>query len=115
VGWINIYFLQKIFCSERLAYNFCKVLNRKVVNLNRIKSNIMYGEAKKLHLIDAIIKIENDAILTEVETIIAKSNLVVVPQRNFKKFAGMLTDEEAVEFKNAINEGCEKIHNDDWK
>jgi hypothetical protein len=41
----------------------------------------MYGEAKKLHLIEAILKIENETLLTEVETVLAKSNLVAVPRK----------------------------------
>jgi hypothetical protein len=75
----------------------------------------MYGEAKKLHLIEAILKIEDDILLDKVETVIAKSNLEVEQKRSFKKFAGMLSDAEATELENAINEGCETINNDDWK
>ena len=32
----------------------------------------MNGEAKKLHLIEEILKIENDVVLEEVETVISK-------------------------------------------
>jgi hypothetical protein len=32
----------------------------------------MYGEARKLHLIQAILKIDNEAILTAIETIVDK-------------------------------------------
>jgi hypothetical protein len=35
----------------------------------------MFGEAKKLHLIEEILKIENEAVLTEVETVINRSKL----------------------------------------
>jgi hypothetical protein len=75
----------------------------------------MYGEARKLHLIEAILKIKNDAVLTAVETAIAKNNLQLKPRKSFKKFAGGLTDEEANEFEKVINEACETINKDDWK
>lgn len=75
----------------------------------------MYGEAKKLHLIEEILKIENEAVLEEVETVIAKSKLHAVGRRNFNDFAGMLSDEEADELEKIIEEGCEQIHPDDWK
>ncbi|WP_462220086.1 hypothetical protein [Ferruginibacter sp.] len=47
----------------------------------------MYGEAKKLHLIEEILKIENDAVLDEVETVISKNKLVAVYFKSFKVFA----------------------------
>jgi hypothetical protein len=75
----------------------------------------MYGEAKKLHLIEEILKIENEAVLTEVETVITKSKLHAIGRRNFNEFAGMLSDEEADELEKIIQDGCEQIHPDDWK
>ena len=75
----------------------------------------MFGEAKKLHLIEEILKIENDAVLAEVETVIAKSKLHAVGRRSFASFSGMWTKEEADELEKAIEEGCEQIHPDDWK
>lgn len=75
----------------------------------------MYGEAKKLHLIEEILKIENDAVLAEVETVITRSKLHVAGRRSFKEFAGMLSDEEAARLEKDIAEGCEQIHPDDWK
>ena len=37
----------------------------------------MSAEAKKLHLIEEILEIDNDAVLAEVETVISKSKLWV--------------------------------------
>lgn len=66
----------------------------------------MYGEARKLHLIEEILKIENDQLLEEVESLIAKGKVIELPKRrNFNDFAGMLTDEEANEIKKTIEEG----------
>lgn len=75
----------------------------------------MYGEAKKLHLIEEILKIENAAVLEEVESVITRSKLQAVGRRSFKTFAGSLSDQEADELEKIIEEGCEQIHPDDWK
>jgi hypothetical protein len=75
----------------------------------------MYGEAKKLHLIREILKIENEAVLTEVETVINLRKLHTVGRRNFNEFAGILSDEEADSLKKTIEENFENINPDDWK
>lgn len=75
----------------------------------------MYGEARKLHLIEEILKIENDAVLAEVETVISKSKLAAVHRRSFRDFAGLMSDAEATELEKIIEEGCEQINADDWK
>lgn len=75
----------------------------------------MYGEAKKLHLIEEILKIENDTILDEVETVITRGITNAASRRSFKDFAGMMSDTEANNLEKIINEGCEQIHPDDWK
>lgn len=75
----------------------------------------MYGEAKKLHLIEEILKIENDNILDEVETVITRGITNATSRRSFKDFAGMMSDAEANNLEKIINEGCEQIHPDDWK
>jgi hypothetical protein len=75
----------------------------------------MYGEAKKIHLIEAILKIENDAELAEIETAINKSKMHVEGSKSFKDFAGIWTVEEAHEMKKNIEDSCEQINPDDWK
>ena len=75
----------------------------------------MNGEAKKLHLIEEILKIENESVLSEVENVINKSKMHVVNRKSFKEFAGFMTDQEADKINNAIEEGCEKVFSDDWK
>ena len=76
----------------------------------------MSAEAKKLHLIEEILKIDNDAVLEEVETLLNRSKLHVVSgRRSFASFAGMLNDEEINELERAIDEGCEQIFPDEWK
>lgn len=73
------------------------------------------GEAKKLHLIEEILKIEDPAVLAEVETVITKSKMHAVTRKSFRSFAGIMSEEEASELEKIIEEGCEQIHPDDWK
>lgn len=75
----------------------------------------MYGEAKKLHLIEEILKIEDDTILDEVENVISKSKLHPVERKSFKEFSGIWSAEEADEMKRNIEESFEQINPDDWK
>lgn len=75
----------------------------------------MYREAKKIHLIEEILKIENEALLAEVETVIAKNKMQAVKRRSFKNFAGLMSDEEVTGLEKIIEEGCETINRDDWK
>jgi hypothetical protein len=75
----------------------------------------MYGEAKKIYLIEAILKIENESELAEIETAINKSRMQIVDNSNFKNFAGIWTEAEANEVKKIIEDSCEQINNDDWK
>ena len=75
----------------------------------------MYGEAKKIHLIEAILKIENDAVLDEVETVLSKNGMHIVKRKSFKEFAGIWTALEADEIKKTIEDSCEQINSDDWK
>jgi hypothetical protein len=75
----------------------------------------MYGEAKKLHLIEEILKIENEAVLDEVNNVISKSKLHAVETKSFKKFSGIWSTSEADEMKRIIEESFEQINPDDWK
>lgn len=75
----------------------------------------MSGEAKKLHLIQEILEIENDAVLAEVEIVIVKSKKFVLKRKSFKDFTGVMTDEEVNELEKIIEEGCERINTNDWE
>lgn len=75
----------------------------------------MRGEAFKLHLIEEILKINNDAVLAEIKSIIAKSWSQSVGRKSFKDFAGMMTEDEVNELDKTIEGDCEMINLDDWK
>ena len=68
-----------------------------------------------MHLIEEILKIENDALLEEVELVINKNKMYVAGRKSFKDFAGAMSDTEADELEKIIAEGCEQTHPDDWK
>jgi hypothetical protein len=74
-----------------------------------LRKSIM-GEANKLHLIEEILKVEDPAVLAELETVIAKSKMHAVTGKSFKSFAGIMTEEEAGELEKIIEEGCEQIN-----
>ncbi|HEY2581898.1 MAG TPA: hypothetical protein VGI43_08830 [Mucilaginibacter sp.] len=77
----------------------------------------MYSEAKKLHIIEEVLKIDSDATLSKLESFIKKSkkdeNLKT--KGGFRDFSGIWTKEEAEEIEKIISESCETIHPDDWK
>lgn len=75
----------------------------------------MSGEAKKLHLIEAILKTEDEAVLNELENVLAKGQSKTPVRKNFADFAGILTDDESDEWLKNIEEGCEQIDPDGWK
>ncbi|MGZ3839607.1 MAG: hypothetical protein ACXVMS_10460 [Flavisolibacter sp.] len=74
----------------------------------------MQGEARKLHLIEEILKIDDEAVLAEMETLIS-NKMYAVKGRSFADFAGIWSAEEADEMKRIIEESCEQINPDDWK
>lgn len=75
----------------------------------------MFGESKKLHLIEEIIKIENESLLEEVESVITKGKQQTTTGKGFKDFAGIWTEKEADEISKIIEDNCEQINPDDWK
>lgn len=76
----------------------------------------MSGEARKLHLIEEILRTENEALLSEVESVLNKGRTSQpYARKSFKEFSGLLTESEADEMQRIIQEGCEQINPDDWK
>ena len=76
----------------------------------------MYTEARKMHLLEDVLKVNNEATLLELEAVLKKSKL----KKNKKAFSahnflGAWSKKDAEEIEKAIEESCEKIHKDDWK
>lgn len=76
----------------------------------------MYTEARKINLIEALLKVSDEAMLVELETVIKK-----MPVQQEKKkisahdFLGIWSKKDAALIEKAIQENCNQIHEDDWK
>jgi hypothetical protein len=78
----------------------------------------MYKEARKIQIIEEVLKVTNEATLVELETVLKKSGRKAVTKKSKKSiydFVGILTKKEANEMRKAIEETCETINADDWK
>jgi hypothetical protein len=75
----------------------------------------MYSEARKIHLIEKVLKVKNDAILIEIETILNTYNNNIAKKSNIYDFVGIISKSEADEMISAINETCENIDPNEWK
>lgn len=75
----------------------------------------MNGEAGKLHLIEALLKVNDEKLLEEIEALMARRQMKAIEKKGFVELAGTLTDEEADKWLKNIEEGCEQINPNDWK
>jgi hypothetical protein len=76
----------------------------------------MVSEVRKLHLIEEVLKIDNEHTLSALEAVLAKSFLPQKKLENpFKALSGIWSKEEAEEIEKAITENCEQMNPDDWK
>jgi hypothetical protein len=76
----------------------------------------MYSEARKMHLIEDLIKVKNEAVLIQIESIVKKAaNSQEAGRPSAHDFVGLWSKEDAEAIEKAIEEGCEQIHPDDWK
>ena len=75
----------------------------------------MTADTKKLHLIEELLKIEGDTILTEVEMVLTKAKSKLPRSKGFQDFSGILSLEEVNELERNIEEGCEQMNENDRK
>ncbi len=76
----------------------------------------MLPESRKLHIIEAVLKTDNDATLKAIEAIVEKNDHESNHAKGrFSDLLGTLTKEEAGAMKQVIEESFEKINPDDWK
>ena len=77
----------------------------------------MISEARKLHLIEELLKTKSDKVLAEVEAVLKGRKRPTVAEKTFSahEFSGIVSAEDAALMETAIEEGCEQIHPDDWK
>ena len=79
------------------------------------KEVIMYSEARKMHLIEEVIKTKNEAVLIELESVLRKSKTKDQPRPSAHDLVGLWSKDDAALIEKAIEEGCEQINPDDWK
>lgn len=77
----------------------------------------MYSEARKIHLLEDVLKEKDEAILIELESVLRRSRHKASggQKPSIYDFVGILSKEEADEMRKAIEETCETINPDDWK
>jgi hypothetical protein len=75
----------------------------------------MYSEAKKIYLIEEMLKVNSDAVLIEIESILNKYKSSPEKKPSIYDFVGIISKSESDEIIRAINETCEIIDEDDWK
>jgi hypothetical protein len=78
----------------------------------------MYIESRKIHLIEEMLKVNNEATLRELEGVLKKSGKKTPggkKKRSIYDFVGILSKKESGEMRKAIEETCETISTDDWK
>jgi hypothetical protein len=76
----------------------------------------MYKETQKLHLIEEVLKTNDETLLTEIETVLNRH----VKTREAKPFSaheltGRWSKKDAALIEKAIEDGCEQINEDEWK
>ena len=72
----------------------------------------MSTEARKIHLIGEMLKVNNDKLLSRLEGMLLKEKKAKPSARDF---VGLISKKDAQLMTSAISVGCEQINADDWK
>jgi hypothetical protein len=75
----------------------------------------MYADARKIHLIEKVLQVNDESTLKALETTLDKTKKAKPKKGSIYDFVGILTKKEANNMRNAINETAETINFDDWK
>lgn len=75
----------------------------------------MYAESRKIQLIEEVLKVNNDHLLSELETVLKKARKTKPKKLSLSDFVGVLSNKDATEMRKAIKETAETINTDDWK
>jgi len=75
----------------------------------------MVSEARKLHVIEEILKIKSDKLMAELEMVLKKRPVAKKSKLTVHDFVGIISEDEAADMKKAIAETCETIDEDAWK
>jgi hypothetical protein len=75
----------------------------------------MFEESRKIHLIEEVLKVNNEGTLVALETVLMKSKKPKEKKPSIYDFVGILTKKESGIMRKAIKETAEIINPDDWK
>lgn len=75
----------------------------------------MHTIERKIHLIEEVLKIDNENVLDALEDTLEKSKNIRNKKLSIYDFVGVISSEEAAQMTKAINETAETINADDWK
>jgi uncharacterized protein YegL len=75
----------------------------------------MYSEARKLHLIGEVLKVDNEATLSALEALLKNAMATEDVKLNIRTFSGIWMKGEADEIERIIEESCESINPDNGK
>lgn len=76
----------------------------------------MFTEARKLHLIENVIKLTSEDALVQIEGILSLSFSDTTKSRSSAhKFLGKISKKDISLMETAIQEGCEQVDIDGWK
>ena len=76
----------------------------------------MFTEARKIQLLEDVLKVSNEATLIELENVLNNSKKKKEQKAlSAHKFSGLWSSKDAALIEKAIKDGCEEIHEDDWK
>lgn len=75
----------------------------------------MFTESRKIHLIEEVLKLDNDATLEKLETVLKNAGKQKKKKISAHDFLGSWTRKDAAQIEKAIKQGCEQINPDDWK
>jgi hypothetical protein len=74
---------------------------------------MIHTESRKLHLIEFLIKENDEIVLNKIENLLTASKDKHVSK--FSTFTNNLSKEELDAFEHNIDDGCEQINENDWK
>jgi 6-phosphogluconate dehydrogenase len=76
----------------------------------------MFNEARKIQLIEEVLKASDESTLTLVEAIFKKTAKKKTGKpKSAHSFSGIWSKKDVSLIEKAINSGCEQIHPDDWQ
>ena len=76
----------------------------------------MYSDSKKIQLIEEVLRLDNNGVLKKLESIIKKSRKTpTIKKGHAHELLGQWSKKDSELIEKAIKEGCEQIHEHEWK